>query len=110
MSYADDAIAQIERVTTVAQLDTLGPIVTGAITSQISAAAAAEAVLTPLAALATASFATLPEVVTFLGSLQSTLLGPQVAALADIVALGASAAADLAAVTAAIAAAEARLS
>lgn len=109
MTYATDAIAQLDRVTTQAELDAIAPIVTGALGAQISAAGAAEAIVGPLAALATASFSTLPQVVTFLQSIQTAVLGPQAAAAAKLVANGVAATAALAAVNAAIAAAEARI-
>lgn len=108
--YAAAAIEQIGRVTTMAELDALGPIVTGALGAHITAASAAEAIVTPIAALATASVAgSFPSILSFITSLQSDVLGPQAASLAAIVAAGAGATADLAAVEAAIAEAEARL-
>lgn len=108
--YATAAIEQIARVTTTAELEALGPIVTGALGAQISAGTAAEAIMTPIAALSTVSVTgSFPSILSFISSLQSDFLGPQAASLAKLVAGGALATADLAAVTAAIAEAEARI-
>lgn len=108
--YAAAAIEQISRVTTTAELEALGPIVTGALGVQISAASAAEAIMTPIAALSTVSVVgSFPSILSFITSLQSSVLGPQAASLAVLVAAGVGATSDLAAVEAAIAAAEARL-
>lgn len=110
MSYATDAIAQINRVTTQAELDAIAPIVTDALGAQISAASAANAIVGPLGALSVATIAaSFPGILAFLGQLQTLVLVPQAAAAAKLVANGAAATADLVAVTAAIAAAEARI-
>lgn len=110
MTFATNAILQINRATNLEDLTALGGIVTGALDAQIAAAAAQGALVAPLAALSTASLSTLPTVVSFLQALQTNVLVPQAASAAVLSALGTTAGADKAAVLAAIAVAEARIS
>lgn len=109
MTYAADAIAQINRVTTQAELSALGDLVTAAINAQIAAVTAQAAAVAPIAALASASVTDLPSVLSFLGNLKTALLGPAVVSAASLAAQAPLLAADLTAVAAAIAAAEARI-
>lgn len=108
--YASAAVAQLDRVTTQAELDALSPIITGALNSQISAAAAAQTIMGPINTLSTTSIgSTLATVISFLTSLQSAVLVPQAASLARLVTAGALATTDRAAVRVAIAQAQARI-
>lgn len=108
-AYLTDAIDQIGKVTTAPELAELAGLIDAALGKQVAAIGAEAAKLAPLVALATVSFSTLPQVVTFLTQLQTALCGPAVAADAKMVAQLAEITAGAALVAAAVAEAEARI-
>lgn len=109
MTRTADIIAQIERTTSLAELAALGDMAVTDFGAQQAAIAAATAAIAPLVALAAASFSTLPQVVSFVTSLQSALCGPAVAADAILAGQAGEVTAGIAAVAAAVAEAEARI-
>lgn len=109
MTYAANAIAQINRVTNLTELAILADSVTTAINGQIAAVAAQTALVAPIAALATVSVTDLPSVLTFVGSLKTAVMGPAAGSAVTLAAQAAVLTTDLAAVLAAIVAAEIRL-
>jgi len=106
--YFSQLTAQINSVNSCSELQAIATAALTALNSQLTIITAAEAELAALQVLLTPPSANLTEIVTWITSLISDYLGPQLAAYAKLTAQVAALTAQIAALTSAITSAAAR--